>query len=78
MNGKLTMGEHIGGQRFFVGWAQVWASLDRDDALRQRIPTGPHSPNEYRTDQVLRNMPESHAAFGTKPGDGMWLEPGSG
>ncbi|HEX5581191.1 MAG TPA: M13 family metallopeptidase, partial [Gemmatimonadaceae bacterium] len=70
-----TIGGLTGDQRFFIGWAQVWASLDRDDALRQRVLTDPHSPNEYRTNQVLRNMPEFHAAFGTRPGDGMWLAP---
>ena len=72
-----VIGGFTGDQRFFIGWAQVWASLDRDDALRQRVLTDPHSPNEYRTNQVVKNMPEFIAAFGVKPGDGMWLAPAS-
>ncbi|HEX6250037.1 MAG TPA: M13 family metallopeptidase [Gemmatimonadaceae bacterium] len=64
-----------GDQRFFIGWAQVWRGLYREDALRRRVLTDSHSPNEYRTNQVLRNFDAFHAAFNTKPGDGMWLEP---
>ena len=64
-----------GEQRFFIGWAQVWRGLYREDALRRRVLTDSHSPNEYRTNQVLRNFDAFHAAFNTKPGDGMWLEP---
>ena len=64
-----------GDQRFFIGWGQVWRALYREDALRQRVLTDPHSPSEYRTNQVLRNFDAFHAAFNTKPGDGMWLEP---
>lgn len=64
-----------GDQRFFIGWGQVWRGLYREDALRQRVLTDPHSPSEYRTNQVLRNFDEFHTAFNTKPGDGMWLEP---
>ena len=64
-----------GDQRFFMGWARIWRRLDREDALRQQILTDPHSPSEYRTNQVLRNMPEFYAAFGVKPGDAMYLPP---
>jgi putative endopeptidase len=64
-----------GDQRFFIGWAQVWRSAYREDALRRRVLTDTHSPAEYRTNQVLRNLDAFHTAFGTQPGDGMWLEP---
>jgi predicted metalloendopeptidase len=29
-----------GDQRFFLGWAQVWRTMFRDDALRQQLATG--------------------------------------
>jgi hypothetical protein len=45
--------------------------------LRQALLTDNHSPSEYRINGVLRNMPEFHAAFGVKPGDAMFLPPGS-
>jgi putative endopeptidase len=64
-----------GDQRFFIGFAQIWRSAMRDDAMRQRVLTNTHSPPEYRVNQVLRNFDAFHAAFGTKPGDGMWLAP---
>jgi predicted metalloendopeptidase len=64
-----------GDQRFFMGWAQIWRILWREEALRQQLLTGPHSPGEYRVTGVLRNMPEFYAAFGVKEGDGMYLPP---
>ncbi len=65
-----------GDQRFFLGWAQVWRTLHRDDALRQILLTDPHSPGEYRVNGVVRNMPEFYSAFGVKEGDGAYLPPG--
>ena len=40
---------YTGEQRFFIGWAQGWARKYRDDELRRRLLTDPHSPSEYRT-----------------------------
>ena len=64
-----------GDQRFFLGWAQIWRRLYRDAELRNRLLTDSHSPSEYRTNGTLRNMDAFHEAFGTEPGDGMWLPP---
>jgi predicted metalloendopeptidase len=64
-----------GDQRFFLGWAQVWRTLHRDDALRQALLTDSHSPGEYRVNGVVRNMPEFYSAFGVKEGDGAYLPP---
>lgn len=58
-----------GDQRFFIGWAQVWPRLYRDDALRQRLLTDPHSPSRYRVNGVVANMPEFYTAFDVEPGD---------
>lgn len=62
-----------GDQRFFLGWAQVWARKYRDEALLQRLITDPHSPSEFRTNGVLRNMPEFYRAFDVKQGDQLFL-----
>ncbi len=62
-----------GEQRVFIGWAQVWKSLFRDEALRERILTDPHSPGKYRVIGVMNNMPEFYAAFDVKEGDGHYL-----
>jgi endothelin-converting enzyme len=64
-----------GDQRFFMGWAQVWARLYRDEDLRQRLITDPHSPSEYRCNGVIRNIPEFYTAFGVKEGDKLYLKP---
>ena len=64
-----------GDQRFFLGWAQVWRRLYRDAELRNRLLTDSHSPSEYRTNGVLRNMDAFIEAFDVEEGDGMWLPP---
>jgi predicted metalloendopeptidase len=64
-----------GDQRFYIGWAQVWARLYREDELRKRLLTDPHSPSEYRCNGILRNMPPFERAFDVKPGDKLYLAP---
>jgi predicted metalloendopeptidase len=66
---------YTGDQRFFIGWAQVWARKYRDDELRKRLVTDPHSPSEYRTNGIVRNMPQFQQAFDVKPGDKLYLPP---
>jgi predicted metalloendopeptidase len=62
-----------GDQRFFLGFAQIWRSKAREEALRQQLLTDPHSPGQYRATVPLKNMPEFYAAFGVKQGNGMYL-----
>ncbi len=62
-----------GDQRFFLGWAQVWRRAYRPDELKRRLVTDSHSPSEYRSNGVVRNMPEFYAAFNVREGDGMYL-----
>jgi predicted metalloendopeptidase len=64
-----------GEQRFFIGWAQVWPRKYRDDELRKRLLTDPHSPSEYRCNGIVRNMPQYEKAFGVKAGDALYLPP---
>ena len=47
-----------GDQRFFIGWAQIWARKFREEELRRRLLTDPHSPTEYRVNGIVRNMPQ--------------------
>ncbi len=67
---------YTGDQRFFFGWAQVWARKYRDDELRKRLLTDPHSPSEYRCNGVVRNLPEFAEAFDVGPGDKLYLPAG--
>ncbi|MGO8752826.1 MAG: M13 family metallopeptidase [Thermoguttaceae bacterium] len=64
-----------GDQRFFMGWAQVWRRKHRDDDLRNRLVTDPHSPAEFRVNGTVRNVPAFFTAFGVKEGDKMYLSP---
>ncbi len=64
-----------GDQRVFAGWAQVWARKYRDEELRKRIDTDPHSPSEFRTNGIVSNMPEFYQAFEVKPEDKMYIKP---
>lgn len=62
-------------QRFFISWATVWRTKMRDEALKTRIKTDPHSPGMYRATQPLVNMEVFYKAFDIKEGDGMYLKP---
>jgi putative endopeptidase len=64
-----------GDQRFFLAWAQVWRSKMRDEALRERLNTDPHSPPYYRVNAVVRNFEEWHKAFDVQPGDDLYMPP---
>ncbi|RYD55685.1 MAG: M13 family peptidase [Sphingobacteriales bacterium] len=54
-------------QRFFLSWAQVWRANTRPEEMASRIITDPHSPNEWRCNGPLSNMPEFYQAFNIQP-----------
>jgi putative endopeptidase len=58
-------------QRFFMGWAQVWGSKMRDEAIRQQVLGNPHADARFRVIGPLSNMPEFAQAFGCKLPDKM-------
>ena len=60
-------------QRFFMSWATVWRTLTRDEELRNRIKTDPHSPGRIRATQPLINIDAFYEAFDIKEGDGMFV-----
>ncbi len=64
-----------GTQRVLLGWAQVWRIKYRDDALRQQIVNGPHSPGFIRAFAPLRNVDAWYEAFDVKPGDRNYVAP---
>lgn len=70
-----VIGGYTGDQRFFFGWAQVWRTLYRDEALRNQVLSDPHSPAMYRVNGVVRNVDAWYAAFGVKEGDALYLPP---
>jgi putative endopeptidase len=66
---------YTGTQRVFIGWAQGWRGIQRDEALRTQIQTDPHSPREYRVNGVVRNIPEFYEAFEVADADALYLPP---
>jgi endothelin-converting enzyme/putative endopeptidase len=58
-------------QRFFVGYGQSWCGETRDETKRLRATVDPHSPEKYRTNGVVSNMPEFQDAFQCKAGAPM-------
>ena len=72
-------GEEIDGftpdQRFYLGYANVWAANVRDEEVRQRTLTDPHSLGRYRVNATLRNIEPFYNAFGVVPGDSMYMAP---
>ncbi len=63
------------GERFFLGWAAVWRGLQRPESMKQRLATDPHSPSEFRCNQIVRNLDAFHEIFGTTEDDALWLAP---
>ncbi len=63
-----------GDQRFFLGWAQVWRRLYRDQEYANRLVTDPHSPSEFRT-AVVRNLDAWYEAFKPAAGEALFLAP---
>jgi predicted metalloendopeptidase len=74
LNGKKApvIDKFSGNQRFFIGWAQIWRRKYKDDELRKRLLTDPHSPSEYRVNGILSNMPEFYKAFNVHEQDKMF------
>jgi putative endopeptidase len=58
-------------QRFFVGYGQSWCGSTRPETMRMRATVDPHSPEKYRTNGVVSNMPQFQEAFHCKAGSPM-------
>ena len=62
-------------QRFYISYANVWAGNIREEDIRTRTKTDPHSIGLLRTNATLRNIDRFMEAFGIAEGDGMWRAP---
>jgi putative endopeptidase len=63
-----------GPQRFFLGWAQAWRTKIRPEEALRRLTIDPHSPAEFRCNQVVRNIDEFYEAFEVSADDALWLD----
>ena len=64
-----------GEQRFFASWAAGWRQVIRPEEAVRRLATDPHSPNEFRTNAIAKNLDAFHEAFEVTEQDGMWMPP---
>ena len=62
-----------GDQRFFLSWAQWLRAKNRDELAIQRLAMDPHSPPEFRVNQVVRNFTPFYEAFGVTESDAAWI-----
>lgn len=61
-------------QRFFIAWAEAWQMKARDAEVERLLAIDPHSPNEFRCNQIVRNVAEFYTAFDVTPADKLWLD----
>jgi putative endopeptidase len=61
-------------QRFFIAYGQSWCASTRDETKRLRATVDPHSPDKYRANGVVSNLPEFQEAFHCKAGAPMVRE----
>jgi putative endopeptidase len=64
-----------GDQRFYLAWSQVWRGLYREEAMRNQVQTGPHSPPEFRVNGTVQNVDGWYQAFNVRPGDKLYVAP---
>ncbi len=62
-----------GAERFFLSWAQAWQIKLRDEEAIRLVSIDPHSPNEFRCNQIVRNIDEFYETFGVTESDALWL-----
>ncbi|MCH5214845.1 MAG: M13 family peptidase, partial [Muribaculaceae bacterium] len=68
--------EDLGGyspeQRFYLSYAGIWASNQRDEEKVRRVKSDPHSLEENRVNVTLKNISDFINAFDIKEGDKMY------
>ena len=77
LNGQIPpeLDGFSGLQRFFLGFAQAWRTKRRPEEVRHLIAIDPHSPEEFRCNQIVRNLNEFYEAFGVVETDRLYLAP---
>ncbi len=64
---------YTGVQRLFLSWAQAWQQKGRDAETIRLLTIDPHSPNEFRCNQIVRNIDAFYEAFDVQPADALHL-----
>jgi len=64
---------YTGVQRLLLSWAQVWQQKSREAETIRLLTIDPHSPNEFRCNQILSNIDAFYESFDVKEGDELYL-----
>lgn len=62
-------------QRFYIGYANLWAQNLRPQEIMRRTKTDVHSLGKWRVNAALKNIDDFYEAFGIEEGDAMYLAP---
>ena len=62
-------------QRFYLAYANLWASNIRDEEILRRTKTDPHSLGKWRVNAALRNLDTFYQAFGITAEQPMYMAP---
>ncbi len=62
-------------QRFYLGYANLWAQNVRPQEIIRRTKTDVHSLGKWRVNGALRNIDDFYKAFDVKEGDAMYMAP---
>ncbi|MFE1665012.1 M13 family metallopeptidase [Microbacterium sp. P02] len=65
---------YTGVQRLLLSWGQIWQQKGRDAETIRLLTIDPHSPNEFRCNQIVRNVDAFYDAFGVTETDALWLD----
>lgn len=61
-------------QRLLLSWAQIWQQKGREAETIRLLTIDPHSPNEFRCNQIVRNIDAFYDAFDVTETDQLWLD----
>lgn len=62
-------------QRFYLGYANLWAQNIRKEEILRLTKIDPHSLGKWRVNAALRNIDSFYEAFGIQEGDAMYRSP---
>ncbi|MFI6363261.1 M13 family metallopeptidase [Nocardia sp. NPDC050630] len=57
----------------FLSWARIWREKSTKQHMELRLAMDPHAPNEFRCNQVVRNIDEFYTTFALEPSDKLYL-----
>lgn len=62
-------------QRFFLAYAGVWAGQIRDEEIRNRVKSDPHSLGRWRVNGTLPHIDAWYEAFGIDENNALYIAP---